>query len=156
LGARLGILRESFTLPGISLSAARRWMGSTSIGDLDASNPAEAGFDLEVTSIRGIVGKDFYGVGLLAGLGWDRLGGDATLRARTSPTGPETLASTTDLSSKRLVYFLGGSMTFLIAQISGEIGFSDPRSQALALEPDGGRRPSGRVIFGSLGFRLTF
>ncbi len=156
LGARLGILRESFTLPGITLSAARRWMGSTTIGELDGSNPAEAAFDLEVTSFRGTIGKDFLGVGLLAGMGWDRLGGEASLRARVSPTGPETLANASDLSSKRLVYFLGGSMTFLIAQVSGEIGLSDPRNQALTSEPDGRCFPSGRVVFGSLAFRVTF
>ena len=156
LGARVGILRESFTLPGVSISATRRWMGSTTVGELNELGPAQANFDLNTTSLRWVVGKDVLGVGLLAGMGWDHLSGDATLRARISPTGAETRASASNLTSKRMVYFAGGSLTFLIVQLSGEFGFSDARDQPLPLEPGGGAFPSGKGYFASLAFRLTF
>ena len=156
VGARLGVFRESFTLPGVSLSATRRWMGSTEIGDMGDGGAIETDFDLEVTSFRGVFGKDIMGIGLLAGMGWDRISGDGRIRARVSPTGPESSASASDLASKRRMYFGGASMTFLIAQISTEIGWSEPVDQELPIDPSGGEFPSNGAYFASLALRLTF
>lgn len=156
VGARFGVLRESFTLPGVSVSATRRWMGSAAVGDLERGGMAETGFDLEVTSFRGVVGKDFLGVGLLAGAGWDQVSGDGRIRARVSPDGPEGSASSGDLSSRRAVFFAGGSLTFIILQISGEAGWSKALDQELATEPQGNQFLSPNAYFASIAFRLTF
>jgi hypothetical protein len=156
VGARLGILRESFTLPGVSVSASRRWLGSFRAGDVQEAGPAEARFDLGATSLRGVVGKDILGVGLLAGLGWDRVLGGGTIRARTSHTGPEGSASASSLTSSRLVYFAGASMTFLVAQISGEAGWSRDRDPEIPEQPGGSRYPSSGAYFASLSVRVTF
>jgi len=156
LGARLGLLRESFTLPGVSLSLSRRWMGSATLGEMESGDAAEAEFDVTVTSLRGVVGKDLLGLGFFAGAGLDRMSGEGTIRIRVSPTGFETGASAPDLSSDRMVYFAGGSMTFLIVQLSGEVGWSESRDAALPIDPGGTEFPSARAYFGSLAFRVTF
>jgi len=156
LGVRMGILRESFTLPGVSLSLTRRWMGSTAVGSVAKGDPAEAAFDLTVTSVRGVVGKDILGFGLLAGLGWERNSGEGAIRARVSPTGPEGVASASDLVSTRVVYFGGVSRTYLILQLSGEAGWSRSLSRGLPLEPGGGKYPSSTAYFASVALRLTF
>ena len=156
VGARLGILRESFTLPGVSVSANHHWMGSAAVGSMDAGGSAEAEFDVDVTSVRGVVGKDFLGVGLLAGAGWDRLSGAGTVRSRVSPDGPEGTATSSDLSSDRAVFFAGGSMTFIVLQISGEAGWSYALDQELPMEPGGDRFPSTKAYFASVAFRVTF
>jgi hypothetical protein len=156
VGARVGILRESFTLPGVSVSATSRWMGSATVGGLESAGMAEADFDVNVTSLRGVVGKDLLGLGFLAGAGWDRISGDGTIRARVSSTGPEGTASSTDLSSKRVVFFGGASMTFLILQVSGEAGWSRALDQELPRSPGGSAFPSKDVYFASVAVRVTF
>ena len=156
VGARLGIIRESFTLPGVSISLARRWTGTATLGELEAGGPFEGEFDLELTSVRGLIGKDILGVGLMAGGGWDRLSGKAGIRARVSPTGLETAATTTDLSSDRFTFFGGGSLTYLILQLSLEVGWSRALDPELPLVPQGTAFPSNKAYFGSLGLRVTF
>ena len=156
VGARLGILRESFTLPGASLSLTRRWMGTTALGKMDQGDAAEASFDATVTSLRGVVGKDLLGLGFFAGAGLDRMSGEGTIRLRVSPTGFETEATAPNLTSDRMVYFAGGSMTFLIIQLSGEVGWSEAKDGPLAIDPGGTEFPSARAYFGSVALRITF
>jgi hypothetical protein len=156
LGARVGIIRESFSLPGVSVSVARRWTGSASFGEMAAGGPFEGEFDLELTSVRGLIGKDILGVGLMAGGGWDRLSGDGDIRARVSPTGPESMAGTSELTSERLTFFGGGSVTYLILQLSVELGWSRALDPELPLVPEGANFPANKAYFGSLGARVTF
>lgn len=156
VGTRLGILRESFTLPGVSVSATRQWMGSAAVGSLASGGMAETEFDVTVTSFRGVVGKDVLGLGLLAGAGWDRISGEGLIRARVLPAGPEGRASSSDLSSRRAMFFGGASMTFLILQVSGEAGWSRALDHELPTEPEGDRVSSSSVYFGSLAIRVTF
>ena len=156
LGVRMGILRESFTLPGVSVSLVRRWLGSTAVGNVDGGDPTEAVFDLNVTSVRGVVGKDILGFGLLAGLGWDRDSGEGTIHARVPAGGPEGAASASDLVSERMVFFGGASRTFLILQISGEVGWSRALDRELPREPGTDRFPSSTAYFASVAARLTF
>lgn len=156
LGVRVGILRESFTLPGVSLSLVRRWMGSTAVGELDSGDPAEADFEPTVTSVRGVVGKDIMGWGFLAGVGWDRISGEGKIRARVPPAGPTGSASASDLVSKRVVYFGGVSRTFLVLQLSGEAGWSRSLDPGLPREPGSDKFPSNRAYFASVALRLTF
>jgi len=155
VGARVGLLRESFTLPGVSVSASRRWVGSTGLGDVEGGDVGEAAYDWEVSSLRGVVGKDLLGVGLLAGVGWDRLSGSGTIRAHLPGDGTEGTGSSSDLVSKRFVAFAGGSMTFVILQVSVEAGWARSLDQELPREPLGNSFPSLKSYFGSVAFRLT-
>jgi hypothetical protein len=157
LGARVGILRESFTLPGVSLSATRRWMGTVQHDRaLAAGGVGATRYDLTVTSIRGTVGKDILGLGLLAGVGWDRVSGRGTISVVNSPQGALASGASSDLTSKRVGFFGGASMTFLILQVSGEAGWSRALDAELPLVPEGKARPSSGAYFASAAFRITF
>lgn len=156
MAARVGILRESFTLPGISISASRRWLDKATLGDMSSEDASELRFDPSVTSYRALVGKEILGVGFLAGAGLDRMSGEGSLRLRVSPTGFEAGASARQLRSRRAVFFAGGSMTFLILQLSGEIGWSQAVDPPLPEEPGSGDYPSARAYFGALALRITF
>lgn len=156
LGLRLGLLRESFTLPGVSVSVNRRWLGSVTLGDLDQGSPAEASFDADVTSYRALVGKDILGVGLLAGGGWDETNGKGAIRARLISTDPVAAASASRLEARRAVYFIGASRTFLILQLSAEAGWSRRMDPDLTREPSGSGSLSARAYFASLAARVTF
>ena len=147
-GARLGILRESFTLPGIAISASRRNVGDIALGSVTQGDLFQLALDPTVTSIRATVGKDLLAVGLLAGMGWDSYGGSVTIRA------DDSAATLNDFSESRFLYFAGASLNFLVLQVSAEGGM------ARGFSPVAGYSgtsfdPGGATWFGSVAFRLT-
>ncbi len=88
-------------------------------------DPAEAEFDLRVSSLRGVVGKDIYGIGFFGGAGWDRYEGDATLVVANQEGGVQDSTGSGKLESDRLLFFFGASMTFLALQLSAEAGWAE-------------------------------
>jgi len=156
IGARVGILRESFTLPGISLSVNRRWVGTVRQNAPVLSGVGSTRYDLNVTSLRGTVGKDLLGVGFLAGAGWDRISGKGSVSVVNSPLGALASSAEGDPTSKRVVFFGGASMTYLVLQVSGEAGWSRALDAELPLVPGGDAHPSSGAYFASIAFRLTF
>lgn len=153
VGARIGILRESFTLPGASVSVARRNVGRIRLGDAEGPGGGAVEVDPGVTSIRATVGKDILSVGVMAGMGWDRLDGPAHLFARTE-AGDVVEGSMTSFTNRRTLVFGGASMNFLILQLSTEIGWA--RGFGAVSSYRGVPFDTGRATpFGSLAFRLT-
>lgn len=157
-GARLGILRESFNLPGVSVSAYHRSLGRSGFGSLGGGDPAEARFDVDMSSIRGIVGKDIRGVGLFGGAGWDRYGGDVSIRVTDWRPGPlpSTRSASGNLSSDRRLYFMGASLTYVILQISMEGGWAQGFGTELPDRVAGDFDTHAASWFGSLALRVTF
>lgn len=155
LGARVGLLRESFSLPGVSVSAAHRWAGSVQLGNVNqAGQGIRTDVDPTVTSVRAVVGKDLLAVGLLAGWGWDRYSGSA--RILVSPPGAATVgeAAMDAFTSDRTLWFGGFSMTYLVLQVSAEAGWTRGYFDL----PDRGAdlwKPSDGSFFGSVALRLT-
>ena len=155
-GARLGLLRESFTLPGVSVSVARRHLTQVRWGDRepDVNDDTEALFDATVTSVRASAGKDFLAFGILGGWGWERYGGSSAVAV--SSLQPATgSAESDDFSSDRSLFFGGLSYTFLVFQLAVEGGFAtgwDAAPGRVASNYD----PTGGTIFGSVSGRLTF
>jgi hypothetical protein len=156
LGARLGILRESFSLPGVSLSAFHRWLGSSKLWDRMKGDPAEAEFDLRASSLRGVVGKDIQGIGIYGGAGWERYSGNAALVVSNQEGGAADSSASGKPRSDRFLFFFGGSMTYLALQISGEGGWAEGFDPGLGSSSVGGFDPSGGSVFGALSLRLTF
>lgn len=152
LGARVGILRESFTTPGISVSLARRWHETVGTGDVEDGNPGELETDLEVTSLRAMLGKNWFVVGLMAGAGWDRYAGEATVSATGGVD--ETGAVSGRLASERTVYFVSAWYNFLISQLSAEVGVADGVSDPFD-DRSAGYDPDRRHWFASVAVRVT-
>lgn len=156
IGGRLGLLRESFTLPGVSVSATRRWMGTVNVGDLAGGDMGTVRTDVRVTSYRATVGKNLFAVGLLGGFGWDRVSGDVQIDGRFQGGNGPVLSGTGsgEMSADRRLYFVSGWFGFLVYQVSGELGYvegsKDPFVQRL-----GSYDPSERSFFASLAFRIT-
>jgi hypothetical protein len=158
VGTRVGILRESFTAPGVSLSAMYRRLGTVTWGTPTFQSGQDAFFQLDdysVVSLRGVVGKRVLGVGLTAGAGWDSHSADV----RGSVPDPVVLDTSRQidfaargLSDSRMSLFGNASFTLLIVNLAAEIGWQD-----------GGTAPEGasdkleeRGLFGGLSVRLTF
>ncbi|HEX8431419.1 MAG TPA: hypothetical protein VF625_09035, partial [Longimicrobium sp.] len=145
-GARVGLLRESFVTPGASVSLMYRKMGEVKFGDVCGGDRdtcadgdvGEIAFGLSNWSARGAVSKRFLGLGLTAGVGYDRFNTDADLafRAPSPPSqgfGGESVYGFRDVAvdNSRWSAFLNGSFTLLVASLVGEAGWmqgSDPIS----------------------------
>ncbi|HSG08483.1 MAG TPA: hypothetical protein VLA36_09000 [Longimicrobiales bacterium] len=153
VGARVGILRESFTLPGVSVSIARRSLGTVRFGDAAGPGGGAVEVDPTVTSIRATVGKDLLSVGVLLGMGWDRYGGSASVRAGLED-GAVVQASSTSFENRRTLVFGGASMNFLVLQLSAEAGLA--RGFGAVNGYRGTPFDAARsTAYGSLAFRLT-
>ena len=151
VGARVGLLRESFTLPGVTLSVARRFAGSVRLGDTTGGDAGEVLIDPSVTSLRATVGKDLYAFGVLLGAGWDDFSSETTARVIDGSGGFATVGST--LETSRTLYFLGLSRQLgVLSWVSLEVGWAqglDPVEIGSASSPD-----RGSTVFGSLALML--
>ena len=151
VGARAGILLETFTLPGITVSASRRLLGVVRMGSVPLGDPTEIEIDPSVASYRLVVGKDLFAVGLLVGVGWDAYTTDARIRVG------DRLSSVTveaPLEASRPLFFGGASLNFLVLQLSAEFGWAKGFT---APSGYGGADfdPTRGSAFGSLAARLT-
>ena len=153
VGARVGILREGFTLPGVSVSASRRFVGGVALGDTSAGDPAQLSVDPSVTSVRATVGKDLFAVELLAGFGWDDYSTDAPWGVSDGVGGVVTGSGSIDAT--RRLYFVSAARSFnIVFSLSVEGGIArgfDPVAgySGAAFDPMAGS------LFGSFAFRLT-
>jgi hypothetical protein len=149
VGASLGLLRESFTLPGVTVSVARHGVGDLQLGDRAAGDVIQVDFDPGITSIRGVIGKDLLHLGILAGAGWDRYEGDGTLEVSGV-----SAVSVSGFTTTRRLYFGGASLNLLLLQLSAEAGWAGGLAPLAARHP-GGYDPTGGSLFLSVAGRLT-
>jgi hypothetical protein len=145
-GVRVGVLREGFSVPGISVSIARRYSGaSTKGGNLETGSVT---VDPVTTSIRATLGKDAGGVEVIGGFGWDDYSGDVTTPDMLGPgsyTGP--------VDGSRKLYFAGASMTFsIVLTLSAEAGWAGGFDSVTGYV--GAFDPTAGAAFGSFAARL--
>jgi hypothetical protein len=121
VGVRLGILRESFTAPGISLSGMYRKIGDvqmgSGIGPADGPGTFYVVGDASVLSGRATIGKRILMLGAVAGLGYDRYSATATIQNQD-----QFNHTTDDFTNSRTTAFANLSWTMLILHIVGEGG----------------------------------
>ncbi len=151
-GVRIGILREGFTLPGISVSGAMRFPGSIDFGDTGGGDVAEVLLDPTVTSLRATIGKDLFAVELMAGAGWEEYTGDVSMRV--SDGGLGFVGATNEMTSSRWIYFGSASMTFsIILSLSVEGGWAEGFDPLAGYSGD--HDPAAGAPFGSFAMRLA-
>ena len=150
LGARLGVFRESFTLPGITVSATQRWMQGVEVAGSSLGSDSGLSFGTSTTSVRAYVGKDLWGLGFLGGIGWDRTSSDATFPAAAGGT-----ASVDGFTNSRRLFFAGASWSYFLIQLSGEVGWASgwdaPPGRA-----EGSYDPATGRAYGGLALRLIY
>ena len=123
VGGRLGIFRESFSLPGVTVSVMQSF--GQSLDWTAGVNGSQIDTDISATSVRAIVGKDFFTLAVSGGMGWnwDRGGMGVQVPDPTIPQG-QRIGSINDLTTRRSVYFGGISITRLVFQFSVEGGWA--------------------------------
>ncbi len=176
-GVRVGIIRESFLTPGISVSAMYRRLGTFRYGEVCPAGTLDAGggivtctgsgdegefaFDLTNWSGRAAVSKRLLGLGLTAGVGYDRFTSEGELAFRGEPIG--VVSGTRriyrfedlELESDRWSAFLDGSFTLLIATLTAEIGWMQGSDPIEGFPSTSDFDPKEGTFFGSLGLRLS-
>ncbi|MDE0074672.1 MAG: hypothetical protein OXU32_12000 [Gammaproteobacteria bacterium] len=150
VGARLGLLRESFDVPGVSVSVVRRFLGDVRLG---AARAITVRLEPAATSVRALVGKEFSAAGIVAGAGWDRYSGTVTIEGPESGRQPRSV-TLDGPPFDRLLLHMGISRTWQVLVVAGEIGWAagfdglpDPSVQPFD--------PSAGSMFGSLSLRIT-
>lgn len=152
VGVRVGALRESFTLPGVSLTGSYGRSSEVEMGD--AAGAATDGFwqgsisDLKATLAAG---KRIGALGLTGGVAWDRYESDIRIGYRPSPVAAQVVAET-DAVTERWSGFVNASWTLLVLHAALELGWQETS------EPEG--LPSGMEVdpkgwWGGLAFRLS-
>ncbi|MGH7447343.1 MAG: hypothetical protein ACRELT_07270 [Longimicrobiales bacterium] len=152
VGTRLGIVRESFTAPGISVSAMYRSLPDIAYGDT-TTGPYFENASQSVISVRGTVGKRVLGIGFTGGVGYDRVGSD--LRATYTEPGlmlPRRVSvAESDLTFSRTSFFGNVSYTLLILNLGAELGWQESGEA-----PAGAHRDTHRGgLFGGIAIRLA-
>lgn len=154
-GARVGILRESFTAPGVSVSAMYRSIPDVRLVPDPLVDPG-SGFEADnkaTWSVRGTVGKRVLGLGWTGGVGYDRVSSDVAVSYGViSPGLPVTVeVSEEGVVDSRLSYFGGASYTTSVFNIVLELGWQQNGDRAA--EAYRSTRRGG--VFGSAAIRLT-
>lgn len=152
-GLRAGLFRESFTLPGVSLSGTYRSVGRVSHGDPDPiGSSAYWSADLSALGARLVASKNVLGVGLAIGAGLDRVNGDARIRY---PSGGSELRDL-ELEQDRMLLFGSISYTLVVLHGVAEVGWQNAHDGTASyldsmLDTEGGDGGA----YGSLALRLS-
>lgn len=183
VGGRLGILKESFLTPGVSVSVMYHSLGQVSYGDVcettaaatgdggtgyqvqygactGAGDPGEFAFDLKDLSSRAQIGKHFGLFGLAAGVGYDRWKSTIDYGFRGDCAGSSNCfvrVTNADLDNDRMSAFADASVGGILGSLVGEVGWlqgADPIDGYSAAASE--FDPKKGTVFGSVGLRLTF
>jgi hypothetical protein len=178
-GARVGLIRESFVTPGVSVSLMYRDLGDVSFGQvcegtetaspLAPTNPnrractadgdfGEIEFGLTNWSGRAAVSKRLLGLGLTAGVGYDKFYTDAAFAFSTPVVaGAREIYrfSNVAVDNDRWSAFLDASLTVLVASLVGEVGWMQGADPIQGFPSTSDFDAGEGTWFGSLGVRLS-
>lgn len=120
-GVRVGILRESFTAPGVSVSAMYRKIDDQQVGSTFSPQDGPGTYftlsDSHLWSTRATVGKRILMLGAVAGVGYDKFSGKATIANGSAFNYAED-----DFSNDRTTLFGNVSWSMIVLHIVGEAG----------------------------------
>lgn len=173
-GARVALMRESFITPGVSVSVMYRDLGEVSFGDVCEGSEVGTGgntstcagggdfgeisFGLSNVSARAAVSKRLLGLGLTAGVGYDKFNTDADFAFR-SPViaGTERIYRFEDVEvdNDRWSAFLDGSFTLLFGSIVGEVGWMQGADPITGFPSTSDFDAKEGTWFASAGLRLS-
>jgi hypothetical protein len=182
-GVRIGLLRESFVTPGVSVSVTYHNLGTVTFGEVcpggveaDGFEPvgftdgvcagAEQGdvgefeFDLSGLSYRGVVSKRLMGLGLAAGVGFDDWESDVRYAFRYPQPGAPTITRVrrspeVTVENGRWSAFANASFAVLVGTISLEGGWMQGGDPIEGFPSTSDFDPDQGHFFGSVGVRLS-
>jgi hypothetical protein len=128
LGARIGLIRESFTAPGLSLSGEYQWTGRIRHGHVADGDDAQFSMDLSATSFRLGLSKSFVAIGLALTVGWDHYQSDVDLGVADvdgALVAVVPAGNRLSLSEDRWSFAVDVSYIVLFLNIAAELGWQE-------------------------------
>src|SRR5437773_23875 len=152
-GVRVGVLKGSFPIPSISVSAMRRTLPRVQYGSLSAGDQFEFDTDLKATNVRVAASMRLLLFDVAAGFGFDKYSSTAHLRFHDTPLTVKQVPLSRDNS--RQVLFLNAGLDLMAAKLVGELGYQTGKDQNLsknytAFDPKAGH------VYGGVGLRVSF
>jgi len=156
-GVRIGLLKESIVVPGVSFTYLKRDLPTTTItgASPDLSVLVEDA-KVKTSAWRVVAGKSLLTFGIAAGIGQDKYDDEA----KVSGTVKGAVVSATQLinmsqSLTRTNYFVDLSLNLPVFKLVGEVGQVTGGTVDTYNEFETGRADKSRT-YGSAGFRLAF
>ncbi len=149
-GARVGVLRETGPLPGISISIMRRNIPMITYGNVTNGDEFQYSADLHATNLRLVVGKQLAVVALAGGIGWDKYTGNGVIRVPTILNPVDFLFK---LETTRATLFLDAGLDLGVVKLVGEGGYQTGKDQELSTDFEGLDTKKGK-FYGGLGLRV--
>lgn len=155
-GVRIGLLKESLVVPGLSFTYLKRDLPTTTISG-SSSELAVAVRDAKVkTSAWRVVGsKTLLTFGVAAGVGQDKYDDEANVEGSVKTPIPATQSVALSQSLTRTNYFVDLSLNLPVFKLVGEVGQVTGGTVDTFSEFETGRADKSRT-YGSVGFRLAF
>lgn len=155
LGARVGILRESFTAPGISITGMYRRISDATYGDNVRFTDPQSFFehsDYSVLSVRGVVGKRILSLGANAGIGYDRVSSNVNFGGASNTVN----LTVDDFTNGRTMAFGSLQFTMLVLSLIAEGGWQEGGEELnVPLHRNQPNRAQKSGYFGSFAVRLS-
>jgi hypothetical protein len=154
-GARVGLLRESGPVPGVSVSVMRRDIPQLAYGDLGDGDQYSYAVNLHATNLRVVASKQLALFEVAAGLGWDKYTGDASIRFRDPVSSLVQPEIPFDLNQSRTLAFLDAGLDLSAVTLLGEVGYQGAKDQKLSTDFEDFDTTKGK-FFASFGLRVGF
>ncbi|HET7632287.1 MAG TPA: hypothetical protein VFK16_08240 [Gemmatimonadaceae bacterium] len=160
-GVRLGLLQESFAIPGVSVTYLKRdlpkvTLASNSVSGATQDSLSIQDFSVATSAWRVVASKGFLFINLAAGVGQDKYSQSATISTTVRNSGITYGSGTFGVGQDvtRTNMFLDLSFNILMLKVVGEVGQVSggtiPVYNNFSKEADASR------LYGSLGLRLSF
>lgn len=151
-GARAGLLRESFTLPGVSVSAMYRQLRGVSLGDDQLqSTDSYLRTDLGVISLRAAASKAILLLNVTAGIGYDVMYGDVELGYEGTVAAVRLIAP--DARMERVTVF--GSVSYTLMVLNFVLGGGWQEAPPAIDGADAGEYSPSGALYASAALRLS-
>jgi hypothetical protein len=154
-GVRVGLLKESLVVPGVSFTFLKRDLPTTTItGSSPQLEVSIQDAKVKTSAYRIVASKNLLAFGVAAGIGQDRYHDEATVQGTVKvPPASELVSMSQSLT--RTNYFVDLSANFPVFKLVGEVGQVTGGTVDTFNEFDSGRADKSRT-YGSVGFRIAF
>jgi len=155
-GVRIGLLKESLVVPGLSFTYLKRDLPTTTItGSSPDAGVAVRDAKVKTSAWRVVGSKTLLTFGIAAGIGQDKYDDEANVEGSMKKPLPATQSVVLSQSLARTNYFVDLSLNLPVFKLVGEIGQVSGGTVDTYNEFETGRADKSRT-YGSVGFRLAF
>ncbi len=152
-GVRVGLMSDSGSAPGLSISVMRRDLPRVQYGNVGDGDDYSYAVNLAAWNVRAAISKRLALFDFVAGVGWDRYFGTATAEIANLDGGFPEAPIEIKLSDQRWMLFWNAGLTVGPLRLVGEAGYQSGKDQDLTTDFEDFDTTKGRW-FGAAGLRI--